>query len=119
MGSDRVHTTDEIEAAGERLLAWAKGLGGVLVIAATLGKDPEDPFGASRPEAVIAGAVGKLNEAEVALLLAQLEVAVLMVLSQMAPGAEMGEDGFRAIVAKARRAMLGAEGLDLCDECGG
>jgi hypothetical protein len=42
-----------------------------------------------------------------------------MVLSQMAAGAEMGEDAFRELVNTARREMLDAAGLDLCDDCGG
>ena len=67
----------------------------------------------------MAGAVGTLNEAEMAVLLAQLDVAVLMVLSQMAAGAEMGEDAFRELVNTARREMLDAAGLGLCDDCGG
>ena len=118
MTNDNTHTTDEIKTAADGLLAWAKEHGTVLAVAATLGEDHDGPVPAARPEALVAGAVGTLNEAEVAVLLAQLDVAVLMVLTQIAAGAEMGEDAFRELVNKARREMLDAAGLDLCDDCG-
>jgi hypothetical protein len=119
MTDENTHTADEITAAADGLLAWAKEHGSVLAVAATLGEDGDGPFPAARPEALVAGAVGALNEVEVAVLLAQLDVAVLMVLSQMAAGAEMGEEAFRELVNQARRKMLDAAGLDLCDDCGG
>lgn len=112
-------TAAEIETAGERLLAWAREHGSVLAVAATLGEDVDGPVSAARPEALVAGAVGSLNETEIAVLIAQLDVAVLLTLSQMAAGADMGEETFRAIVNRTRREMLSAAGLDLCDECGG
>ena len=119
MTDDNTHTADEITAAADGLLAWAREHGGVLAVAATLGEDRDGPVPAARPEALVAGAVGTLNEAEIAVLIAQLDVAVLMVLSQMAAGAEMGEDAFRELVNQARREMLDAAGLNLCDDCGG
>ncbi len=119
MANDNTHTADEITAAADGLLSWAREHGCMLAVAATLGENRDGPIPAARPEALVAGAVGMLNEAEVALLLAQLDVAVLMVLSQMAAGAEMGEQPFRGLVNKARREMLDAAGLDLCDDCGG
>lgn len=119
MTNNNTHTADEITAAADGLLAWAKQHGATLAVAATLGEDRYGPVPAARPEALVAGAVGTLNETEIAVLLAQLDVAVLMVLSQMAAGAEMGEDAFRELVNKARREMLDAAGLDLCDDCGG
>ena len=119
MTNDNTHTANEIEAAADGLLAWAREHGAVLAVAATLGEDQDGPVPAARPEALVAGAVGTLNEAEIAVLLAQLDVAVLMVLSQMAAGAEMSEQPFRELVNTARREMLDAAGLDLCEECGG
>ena len=119
MTNDNTHTADKIKTAADGLLAWANEHGAVLAVAATLGEDHDGPVPAARPEAMVAGAVGKLNEAEIAVLLAQLDVAVLMVLAQMAAGAEMGEDAFRELVNQARREMLDAAGLDLCDDCGG
>ncbi|MFG0300410.1 MAG: hypothetical protein ACF8K1_12495 [Phycisphaerales bacterium JB047] len=119
MDSDNTHTADEITAAADGLLAWAKEHGAVLTVAATFREYRDGPVPAARPEALVAGAVGTLNEAEVAVLLAQLDVAVLMVLSQMAAGAEMGEEAFRELVNRARREMLDAAGLDQCDDCGG
>jgi surfactin synthase thioesterase subunit len=91
----------------------------VLTIAAVLGPDPDSGGIAAQPEALFAASLGALNETEIAVLLAQLDVAVLTVLSQMAPHTEMGEDAFRRIVNTARKSMLDAEGLDLCDECAG
>ncbi len=119
MTNGNTHTADEITAAADGLLAWAQKHGGVLAVAATLGEDRDGPVPAARPEALVAGAVGKLNEAEIAVLLAQLDVAVLLVLSKMASGAEMGEAAFRDLVNTARREMLDAAGIDLCDDCGG
>lgn len=119
MDSDNTHSPEEINTAAEELLAWAKSHGSVLAVAATLGVDEDGPIPVARPEAMIAGALATLREAEVAVLLAQLDVAVLITLSQMAAGAEMGEEAFRRIVNTARREMLDAVGLDLCDECGG
>lgn len=119
MSNEITHTPEEIDTAGGELLAWAAALGGVLAVAATLGEDTGGPVPAARPEAMLVGAVGTLSETMVAVLLAQLEVAVLMMLSKMAPGAEMGEHKFRAIVNRTRREMLNAAGLDLCDGCGG
>jgi len=119
MTNDNTHTADEITAAADGLLAWAKEHRDVLAVAATLGEDRDGAVLAARPEALVAGAVGTLNEAEIAVLLAQLDVAVLMVLSQMAASAEMGEDAFRELVNTARREMLDSAGLDLCDDCGG
>lgn len=119
MTNDNTHTADEITGAADGLLAWAREHGCVLAVAATLGEDSDGPVPAARPEALVAGAVGTLNEAEVAVLIAQLDVAVLLVLSQMAAGAEMGEQAFRELVNKARREMLDAAGLNLCDDCGG
>jgi len=119
MTNDNRHTADEITAAANGLLEWAREHGGVLAVAATLGEDRDGPVPAARPEALVAGAVGTLNEAEVAVLLAQLDVAVLLVLSQMAAGAEMGDAAFRELVNTARRELLDAAGFDLCDDCGG
>ncbi len=112
-------TAAEIEAAGGRLLAWAKQTGGVLTVAAMLGSDDESGGLASQPEALFAASMGELEETEIAVLLAQLDVAVLVLLSRFAPHSDLGEDAFRRIVNDARRQMLDAEGLDLCDECGG
>ncbi|MEL6498410.1 MAG: hypothetical protein AAF937_10625 [Planctomycetota bacterium] len=119
MTNDNTHTADEIKTAADGLLAWAREHGAVLAVAAMLGEDHDGPIPAARPEALVAGTIGTLNETEVAVLLAQLDVAVLLVLSQMAAGTEMGEDAFRELVNTARREMLDAAGLDLCDDCGG
>ncbi len=117
--SDSAKTTSEINAAGERLLKWAQGTGDVLTIAATFGHDEESGGMASRPEALFAASMGGLTETEVAVLLAQLDVAVLILLSRIAPQTDLGEDAFRRIVNNTRRRMLDDEGLDLCTECGG
>ena len=117
--SDSTKTASEIEMAGERLLAWTNQTGGALAVAAVFGPDPDSGGMVSQPEALFAASLGELTETEVAVLLAQLDVAVLTVLSRMAPHTDMGEDAFRRIVNTTRRRMLEAEGLDLCDECGG
>ena len=117
--SKSTKTASEIDSAGERLLAWAKDTGGVLTIAATLGRDDESGGIASRPEALFAASMGGLSETEVAVLLAQLDVAVLVLLSRIAPHTDLGEQSFRRIVNNTRRQMLDDEGLDLCTECGG
>ena len=119
MADDATKTASEIEAAGKRLLAWAKETGGALAVAAVFGPDPDSGGMASQPEGLFAASLGALSETEIAVLLAQLDVAVLTVLSRMAPHTDMGEDAFRRIVNTTRRRMLEAEGLDLCDECGG
>ena len=117
--SDSTKTASEILSAGERLLGWAKKTGGVLTIAATFGHDEESGGMASRPEALFAGSMEGLTETEVAVLLAQLDVAVLILLSRIAPQTDLGEDEFRRIVNDTRQRMLDDEGLDLCTECGG
>lgn len=115
--ADNAKSTEQIEAAGEGLYAWVRETGGVLAIAAMMGDDEESGGIASRPEALIAGALGSCSEANIAVLIAQLDVAVLLMLSQMAEGAEMGEEKFRELVKTARKHMLDEEGLALCDEC--
>ena len=117
--SDSTKTASEIEMAGERLLAWTKQTGGSLAVAAVFGPDPDSGGMAAQPEGLFAASLGALSETEIAVLLAQLDVAVLAVLSRMAPHTDMGEEAFRQIVNTTRRRMLEAEGLDLCDECGG
>ena len=72
---------------------------------------------ASRPEALFAASMGGLTETDVAVLLAQLDVAVLVLLSRIAPHTDLGEDEFRQIVNNTRRQMIDDEGLDLCTEC--
>ncbi len=119
MADHATKTASEIEAAGERLLAWARQTGGTLAVAAVFGPDTDSGGMASQPEGLFAASLGELSETEIAVLLAQLDVAVLTVLSRMAPHTDMGEDAFRRIVNTTRRRMLEAEGLDLCDECGG
>lgn len=119
MADDATKTASEIEAAGERLLAWAKQTSGALAVAAVFGPDPDSGGMAMQPEGLFAASLGDLSETEIAVLLAQLDVAVLTVLSRMAPHTDMGEDAFRRIVNNTRREMLAEEGLDLCDECGG
>jgi len=89
----------------------------VIAIAAVLGEDEASGEMVAAPEAVIAGSLGAFNEAEVAILLAQIEVAAIALISQMAPEAEMGEEAFRAIASTARRKMLDAEGLEICKDC--
>lgn len=118
MGSE-IKSAEQIEAAGERLLAWARQTGGVLTVAAMLGRDEESGVMASQPEALFVASMGELRETDIAVLLAQLEVAVLVILSRIAPHSDLGEDAFRRIVNTARKQMLDAKGLDLCDECGG
>lgn len=117
--SDSTKTVSEMNAAGERLLEWSKATGAVLAIAATFGSDDESGGMVSRPEALFAASMGGLTETEVAVLLAQLDVAVLVLLSRIAPHTDLGEDAFRRIVNNTRRQMLDDEGLDLCTECGG
>jgi hypothetical protein len=117
MADENIHTEAEIKAAAEGLLQWAKEHGGVLAVAAMFGED-DGPIAATRPEAVVAGALGHLNELEIAVLIAQLDVAVLLMLGQIAASAEMGEANFRKIVNRTRQQMLAEEGLDLCDDCG-
>lgn len=117
--SDSRKTASEMNAAGERLLEWSKAIGGVLTVAATFGSDDESGGMVSRPEALFAASMGGLTETEVAVLLAQLDVAVLILLSRIAPHTDLGEDAFRQIVNNTRRQMLDDEGLDLCTECGG
>lgn len=117
--SDSAKTASEMNAAGERLLKWAQEVGDVLTIAVTFGRDEESGGMASRPEALFAASMGRLTETEVAVLLAQLDVAVLILLSRIAPSTDLGEDAFRQIVNNTRRQMLDDEGLDLCTECGG
>jgi surfactin synthase thioesterase subunit len=117
--SDSTKTASEMNAAGDRLLEWSKATGAVLAIAATFGSDEESGGIASRPEALFAASMGGLTETEVAVLLAQLDVAVLILLSRIAPQTDLGEDEFRRIVNETRRRMLDDEGLDLCTECGG
>ena len=119
MADHATKTANDINAAGEQLLKWAQGTGDVLTIAATFGRDEDSGGMASRPEVLFAASLGELSETEIAVLLAQLDVAVLTVLSRMAPHTDMGENAFRRIVNTTRRRMLEAEGLDLCDECGG
>ena len=117
--SESAKTANDINAAGERLLTWAKDTGGVLTIAATFGRDEESGGVASRPEALFAASMGGLTETEVAVLLAQLDVAVLVMLARIAPQTDLGEDAFRRIVNNTRRQMIDDGGLDLCTECGG
>lgn len=117
--SDNAKTASEMNAAGERLLEWAQGTGGVLTIAATFGHDEDSGGMASQPEALFASSMGGLSETEVAVLFAQLDVAVLILLSRIAPQTDLGEDEFRRMVNDTRRRMLDDEGLDLCTECGG
>jgi hypothetical protein len=117
MADENIHTEAEIKAAAEGLLQWAKEHGGVLAVAAMFGDD-DGPIAATRPEAVVAGALAHFNELEIAVLIAQLDVAVLLMLGQIAASAEMGEANFRKIVNRTRQQMLAEEGLDLCDDCG-
>ena len=105
-------TASEIEAAGERLLKWAQGVGGVLSIAATFGSDDESGGMVSRPEALFAASMSGLTETEVAVLLAQLDVAILILLSRIAPQTDLGEDAFRRIVNDTRRRMLVQTSVD-------
>ena len=119
MDNGNTHTADEIEAIGERLFAMAKETGSVLAVAAVLSEDEDSGGIATKPEALIAGSLGALRESEVAVLLVQIEVAALTLISKMAPDAEMGEEAFQRVVRTARTHMLDAEGLGLCDDCGG
>lgn len=43
MTNDNTHTADEITAAADGLLSWAKEHSGVLAVAATLGEDRDGP----------------------------------------------------------------------------
>ncbi len=119
MASDGTKTAAEIGAVGDGLYAWVREIGGVLAIAAVLGRDEASGGMAAAPEALIAGSVGAFSEGEVAVLLAQIEVAAITLISKMAPDADMGEESFLRIARTARRRMLEAEGMGLCDECGG
>lgn len=114
---DGTKTTQEIEQTGEGLFAWVKQTGSVLAIAAVLGTDEVTGGMASCPEALVAGSLGAFNEGDIAVLLAQIEVAAMTLISKMAPDTEMGEKAFRRVASTARQRMLEAEGLEICNEC--
>lgn len=103
------HTHEQIDTASESLLEWTKKHRNVFAIAAMLGEDDESHF--PHPEAIVAGAMSELNEGDVAALLAQLHVAVLMMIDQIAAGAEMGETAFRRIFKTLLNHMLNEAGV--------
>ena len=119
MSDSGTKTASEVEAAGESLFAWARETRSVLAIAAVLGEDEASGGVATKPEALVAGALGAFNESKLAVLLVQIEVAALVMVSKIAPDAEMGEEAFMELVRTARKRMLDAEGLGLCGDCGG
>ena len=108
------HTHEQIDTASESLLEWAKKHRNVFAVAAILGEDDETHF--PQPEAIVAGAMSELNEGDVAALLAQLHVAVLMMIDQIALGAEMGEEAFRRIFKTLLNHMLDAAGVTQTDQ---
>ena len=119
MNDTATKTASEIEAAGESLFEWVLETGRVLAVAAVLAEDTQSGGVATRPEALIAGALGLSHESELAVLLVQIEGAALALISKLAPDTDMGEEAFMDLVRTARKVMLDAEGLDLCGECGG
>ncbi|MBL4697525.1 MAG: hypothetical protein JKX70_01690 [Phycisphaerales bacterium] len=103
------HTHEQIDAASESLLEWAKEHRNVFAVAAMFGTDEETHF--PQPEAIVAGAISELNEGDVAALLAQLHVVVLMMIDQIASGAEMGEEAFRRMFKTLLNHMLNEAGV--------
>ncbi len=108
------HTHEQIDAASESLLEWAKKHRNVFAVAAMLGEDDESYF--PHPEAIVAGAMSELNEGDVAALLVQLHVAVLMMIDQIASGAEMGEEAFRRMFKTLLNHMLDAADVAQTDQ---
>lgn len=108
------HTHEQIDGASESLPEWAKKHRNVFAVAAMLGEDDETRF--PQPEAIVAGAMSELNEGDVAALLAQLHVAVLMMIDQIASGAEMGEKAFRRMFKTLLNHMLDAAGVTQTDQ---
>lgn len=108
------HTHEQIDEASESLLEWAKKHRNVFAVAAMFGTDEETHF--PHPEAIVAGAMSELEEGDVAALLAQLHVAVIMMIDQIAAGAEMGEEAFRRMFKTLLNHMLDAVGVTQTDQ---
>ncbi len=125
MSENGRHSEDEVQRACESLHGWVRERRATLAVAAMLATQEGAPEGVSMPGLIVAGALGDLDEADIAVLLAQLEVAVMMSLGQLAEHAEMGEAAFRGIVRAARRHLLEAFDMSLCEDreccecCGG
>lgn len=113
-GNGTPNMYEQIDAASESLLEWAKKHRNVFAVAAMLGEDDESHFPHS--EGIVAGAMSELNEGDVAALLAQLHVAVLMMIDQIAAGAEMGEEAFRRMFKTLLIHMLHAAGVTKTDQ---
>lgn len=105
--SRKVKTEAEFKGAGEGLMAWADQTAGVLAFAAMLASDEDSGSMASTPAAFFAGSLEGLTETDIAALLAQIHVAVLLFVSRFAGDSKMGADAFRRVFDTARTQMAG------------
>jgi len=107
--NETTHTHHEIDQASESLLEWAKENRNVFAVAAMFGEDNESHF--PQPEAIVAAAMSEISEGDIAALIAQLHIAVLMMIDRIAEGAEMGEEAFRRLFNTLTNHMLHAAGV--------
>lgn len=112
--NETIHTHEQIDAASESLLEWAKKHRNVFAVAAMLGEDDESHF--PHPEAIVAGAMSELKEGDVVALLVQLQVAVQMTIDQIARDADMGEEPFRRMFKTLLNHMFREAGVTQTDQ---
>tara|TARA_R110002072_G_scaffold42064_11_gene118047 strand:- start:70536 stop:70937 length:402 start_codon:yes stop_codon:yes gene_type:complete len=112
--NETTHTNQQIDAASESMLEWAKKHRNVLAVAAMYGEDDESHF--PQPEAIVAGALSELDEGDAVALLVQLQVAVQMTIDQIARDADMGEETFRRMFKTLYNHMLNEAGVTTIDQ---
>ncbi|MBL4808638.1 MAG: hypothetical protein JKY43_01095 [Phycisphaerales bacterium] len=108
------HTHEQIDAASESLLEWAKAHRNVIAVAAMFGVDDESNI--PQPEAIVSGAFDELSETDIAALLAELHATVLMTLGLIAKESQMGEEAFRRLFKTLLNHMLRAAGVAQTDQ---
>ena len=111
-----IHTDAAIKRADQELFAWTRRWDGSLAVGVLMGHD-HGPVHAITPRPLVVGSIGDMNGMTQAAMLAQAEVAVLVLLNELAERSELGEHRFRELYVDFRRRLLGEQGLGLCDDC--
>jgi hypothetical protein len=116
----RRHDAESVRDAYERLTGWTARTQSVIAVAAMLSREkPTDGLDEPLPQLLLAIEAKQLCGAELALMIAQLDVATVMVLNRVSGDTDLDEEDFLAIYRAARKHLMQRYSDGLCGACDG
>ena len=110
-------TLEQATQAENECHGWVRRHGPLISLSAMLVTGAGEIADIPEPHGFVIGSLGDMSEAEIALLLVQLETFLLVTLASVAGTAAMGEEAFRSLYLKYRKIMMQKERVEVCPDC--